>query len=113
VYSIQVGCIIMMHDMISPGAVSSTAEVTARLKTTRKALKLSQAALCRLTGISPQAWNNVETGDARIGLDNAIQLCDATGLTLDWVFRGIRSGMSTEIRTAIAEQETAEATGEA
>jgi transcriptional regulator with XRE-family HTH domain len=92
---------------------SSTPEVTARLKTTRKALKLTQAALCRLTGISAQAWNNVETGDARIGLDNAIQLCEATGLTLDWVFRGIRHNLPYEIRLAIEQQEAAEAKGEA
>ena len=100
----------MLPEMARPRVPSSAAEVTARLKTTRKALKLTQAALCRLTGISAQAWNNVETGDARIGLDNAIQLCDATGLTLDWVFRGIRHGLPHEVQIAIVRQEAADAT---
>jgi len=39
-----------------------------------RALKLSQARLCRLANINPQAWNNSETGKARLGLDSAMRL---------------------------------------
>ena len=53
--------------------------VAARLRLTRQALKLSQIDLCRITRISPQAWNNAETGDNLIGIANAVRLCHATG----------------------------------
>jgi len=80
---------------------TDTHHVAESLRLTREALDLTQAALCRITGISVQAWNNAETSDARIGVDNAIMLCQATGLTLDWIFRGIRAGLSGEFIEAI------------
>jgi transcriptional regulator with XRE-family HTH domain len=85
---------------------ADTLEVAGRLRTTREALKLTQAALCRLTGIAPAAWNNAETGDSRISLDKAKQLCDATGITLDWVYRGVKAGLPLPIATAIQELES-------
>jgi transcriptional regulator with XRE-family HTH domain len=90
--------------MVEP---TTTGEVADRLRLTREALRLKQAALCRITGISTSAWNNAETGDARIGLDNAILLCQATGVTLDWVFRGIRAGLPHPIAERISELERA------
>lgn len=87
---------------------AGTAEVAERLRISREALKLTQARLCRITGISAAAWNNAETGDARIGIDNAILLCDATGLTLDWVYRGRRETLDPDILEAIVRLETEE-----
>jgi DNA-binding XRE family transcriptional regulator len=46
----------------------------------------SQAGLCRIARISPQTWNNAETGDNLIGIGNAIKLCRATGITLGWIY---------------------------
>jgi transcriptional regulator with XRE-family HTH domain len=86
---------------------TTTGDVADRLRLTRESLRLKQAALCRLTGISTSAWNNAETGDARIGIDNAIALCQATGVTLDWIFRGIRSGLPHPIAERISELERA------
>jgi hypothetical protein len=40
-----------------------------------------------------QAWNNAETGDNLIGIANAMKLCRATGVTLDWIYRGVRSNL--------------------
>ncbi len=80
-------------------------DVSERLRVTRLALKLTQARLCRLAGINPQAWNNAETGDARLGLDSALKLCQATGLTLDWIYRGSRIGLPVEISEAIGRAE--------
>ena len=77
-------------------------EVAARLRITRLALKLTQRRLCQLTGLSTTAWNNAETGDSRIGVDSAILLCQATGVTLDWIYRGSRVGLPTGISEAIA-----------
>jgi transcriptional regulator with XRE-family HTH domain len=86
---------------------TGTDDVATRLRDTRIALKLTQAALCRMAGVSTAAWNNAETGDARIGLDNAILICQATGVTLDWIFRGIRSGLPLPINEAIGRIQSA------
>ena len=91
-------------------------EVAQRLRLTRQALGLSQAELCRrtgigrqaavllwnrLTGIGPAAWNNAETGDNRMGVDNAMELCRATGVTLDWIFMGHRGGLPQKLAVDI------------
>ncbi len=80
-------------------------DVATRLRITRLALKLTQRRLCELTGLSTSAWNNAETGDSRIGVDSAILLCQATGITLDWIYRGSRVGLPTGISEAIAQVE--------
>jgi transcriptional regulator with XRE-family HTH domain len=69
---------------------TSVADVADRLRLTRLAMGWSQAELCRRSGISPQIWNNAETGDNRISVDEAIKLCRITGVSLDWIYRGIR-----------------------
>ena len=76
-------------------------EVAQRLRLTRQALGLSQAELCRRTGIGPAAWNNAETGDNRMGVDNAMELCRATGVTLDWIFLGHRGGLPQKLAVDI------------
>jgi len=68
--------------------VSSAVEIGKRLKLVREALKMSQTALCRLASISPQAWNNAETGDNLLTVPNAVKLCRVTGVTMDWIYRG-------------------------
>jgi transcriptional regulator with XRE-family HTH domain len=72
--------------------------IAGRLLRTREAHKMNQAQWCRLVGIEPQAWNNYETGRRRISLDQAIKVCQATGVTTDWIYRGL---MSTSLPTAI------------
>jgi hypothetical protein len=64
-----------------------------RLRLIRQAVKLSHVDLCRTTSISPEAWNNAETGDNLIGIVNAKKLCGATGVTLDWIYQGVRSNL--------------------
>jgi transcriptional regulator with XRE-family HTH domain len=67
---------------------ASAVEIGKRLKLVREALKMSQTALCRLASISPQAWNNAETGDNLLTVPNAVKLCRVTGVTMDWIYRG-------------------------
>jgi transcriptional regulator with XRE-family HTH domain len=77
-------------------------EIAERLKRTRQALGMSQAQWCRLTGIEPQAWNNYEKGIRRISLEQAIRVCQATGVTTDWIYRGLMSsGLPVNIQTAL------------
>ncbi len=90
------------HAEMSAAHVTHAQEVAKRLLVSRLALKLTQARLCANTGISPQAWNNAQRGAARIGVDLAMQLCNETGLTLDWIYRGIRRGLPDGILEEIA-----------
>jgi DNA-binding XRE family transcriptional regulator len=76
-------------------------DIGERLRVTREALGLSQAELCRRLGISPAAWNNAETGDNRIGIDNAMLLCKTTGVTLDWIYLGHRGGLPQKLAVDI------------
>lgn len=52
------------------------------------AREISQAEFARLCDISPAAWNNAETGDNRLGLDNAINVSRRTGASLDYIYLG-------------------------
>lgn len=86
---------------------TSVPEIAARLALTRQALGKSQADLCRITGITTQKWNNAETGDNRISIPDAVRLCRATGVTMDWIYRGVRHGLPAVVLEAVARQENA------
>lgn len=71
----------------------SLAAVADRLRLIREATGLNKAAWSRLVGITPQAWNNVEGSKNlpaanRISLDQALLVCRATGVSLDFIYRG-------------------------
>jgi transcriptional regulator with XRE-family HTH domain len=86
---------------MAPNRPDSPHEIGQRLRLTRQALGLSQAELCRRTGIRPAAWNNAETGDNRIGIESAVELCKTTGVTLDWIFLGHRGGLPQKLAVDI------------
>lgn len=44
--------------------------------------------------VGVSTYNSWETGIARISIDEASLLCDAYGLTLDFIYRGKRDGLS-------------------
>ena len=71
--------------------------VAARLKQTREAVGRSQADWCRMVGITPQAWSNCEMGRNLISHEAALKICVATGVSLDWIYRGLRSGLPYEL----------------
>lgn len=52
-------------------------------------------------GFSPTQYNNWEKGSRRIPVDQAERLCDAYGLTLDFVYRGRLEGLSENARKAV------------
>jgi transcriptional regulator with XRE-family HTH domain len=59
-----------------------------RLRWTREALRLRQVDWCRGLATSQQTWNNFERGYSRISIKEALKVCDVTGVSLDWIFRG-------------------------
>lgn len=77
--------------------------VAERLRLTRLALDLSQAAFCHVAGISPQAYNNYERARQRPELEKAIALCRAHKLTLDWIYLGDPSGLPYPLAAAISD----------
>ncbi|MDI2110447.1 helix-turn-helix transcriptional regulator [Bradyrhizobium sp. Mp64] len=85
----------------------SNEAVAHRLKRTREAMKLTQAAWCRLVGIDAPQWNNYETGGRRITIDAALKVCKATGVGLNWIYRGMASDVPVNLATAIQAQERA------
>jgi transcriptional regulator with XRE-family HTH domain len=71
----------------------SLEEIAHRLVLTRQALEISQVLMAKRVGATPQAWNNYETGRKRISIDQALRLCIATGVDLDWIYRGEMDGI--------------------
>lgn len=69
------------------GMAESLKSLSARLKLTREALDLTPAELCRQIDCKPNRWSQYESGDRRITLEVANQLCDEFGLSLDWIYR--------------------------
>ena len=73
-----------------------------RLRLTRQALGLRQAALCRRTGIAPNTYNQWEKATIRPSLDQALRLVDEFGLTLDWIYLGATAALPAELAARIS-----------
>lgn len=88
---------------------SDVPSIARRIKLTREALGLSQAEICRRTGISPPAWNNYEKALGRPDLDPAFAIVRATGVTLDWLYFGDEAHLPLSVAEGIRriEDETA------
>ena len=73
----------------------SLKDIASRLETTRQALGLTAAELCRRTGIKPNQWSQFvnPSKKRRITLAATYRLRDEFGLTLDWVYDGDASGL--------------------
>jgi hypothetical protein len=70
-------------------------EIGQRLAAVRLAFSdLSQGAWAERHGFNPTQWNNWERGVRRIPVEAAEHLCEVYGLTLDFVYRGRRDGLS-------------------
>jgi hypothetical protein len=87
-------------------APESTEAVARRLELTRKAFDMKPAVWCEFVGISPSAWANVagtkyKPPSNRISVDAAIKICRATGVGLDWIFRGDRADVPQKVAIAL------------
>jgi transcriptional regulator with XRE-family HTH domain len=82
-----------MAALSTPPRPTSVDAIAARLRATREALDLNQSQFASGAGIAKNTYNMYEAGNGRPELDKAIQLCERYGLTLDWIYRGIRAGL--------------------
>jgi transcriptional regulator with XRE-family HTH domain len=62
-----------------------------------RALGDSQVRFAKRTGISPQAINNWVKGRSSPSLAQAIKICQRTGVTLDYLYRGDVSGLPAKL----------------
>jgi transcriptional regulator with XRE-family HTH domain len=75
--------------------------IAKRLKRFRDAQRMSQAEICRRTGIKPSAWSNYEQAFRRIPLDNAIELKRQFNLPIEWIYLGDTNGLTTTLSAAL------------
>jgi transcriptional regulator with XRE-family HTH domain len=70
-------------------------EIGKRLKALRIAsgYERNQKGFVDLIGIAPNAWSQYEAGTRLPTLDQADKIVVATGVTLDWIYRGNVSGL--------------------
>lgn len=61
--------------------------VAKRLAVMHDALGITQAEVCRATGIKPNRYSQYVSGKRPLTLDAAMKIADACGVTLDWLFR--------------------------
>ena len=78
---------------LKPTAPHHVRNVANRVRLTRAALELSQAEICRQTGITTSAWNNSETGDNRLSVNDTYKLRQVFKITSDWIYFGDKSGL--------------------
>ena len=71
----------------------SNTDIAKRIVALRTALGLNQSAFASLIEISQPAMNNYERGIRRPDLDVAVKIHQRTGITLDWLYLGNRSGL--------------------
>jgi DNA-binding XRE family transcriptional regulator len=83
--------------------------IAARLEVTRLALGFAtQAALSKAvgSGITPQRWNNYESGRDRLALNVALAICRKfPQVSLDWLYRGDKSVLRVAFSAAIDDAE--------
>jgi transcriptional regulator with XRE-family HTH domain len=75
----------------------SNPDIAMRLSALMEALGRNQAAFANLIGISQSALNNYLKGIRRPEIDVAINIQTKTGVTLDWLYLGDRSGLPSKM----------------
>ena len=88
------------------GTGENNKEIAARLALTRRALGYDRQtefveALNAVFSVSPQRWNNYETGRERIAVPVALALCDRFDLSFDWIYRAKRGELPARVLRAI------------
>lgn len=72
-----------------------------RLSLTRRVYGLAQKDFCAKAGLPTNTYNQYEKGKKRPTIENAIALCEHYDLTLDWIYRGVTTGLRFGIADAI------------
>lgn len=81
---------------------NTAAEIGARLEAMHAALSVSQADVCRATGISENRYSQYVNGKRPLTLDAALKIVGAYGVTLDWLFLGNPAALPAHIHKQLA-----------
>jgi transcriptional regulator with XRE-family HTH domain len=68
--------------------VATPKEIGKRLQSMHKALEITQADVCRATGMKPNRYSQYFNGERRLTMDAAIAIADHYPVTMDWLIRG-------------------------
>ena len=68
-------------------------EIARRLRMTRAVFDLTQGAFAAKAGLTASTYNRYERATRVPAIEQAIELCEAYGLTLDWIYRGVPDGL--------------------
>ena len=98
-----------MHGAQTPGMTQAIhkAEVGRRLRIAIEALGLSQAEVCRTMNVSPSKMGNWLRGDHYPDEWFIKRFCDRHGITTDWIYRGVVSGVASPVGDALWQAEQA------
>lgn len=72
----------------------SLKDIGRRISALRQVMQLNKTAFAELIGTSQPAVSQYESGVRRPELDVALRIRLRTGVTLDWLYEGDRSGLS-------------------
>lgn len=72
---------------------SSKKAIGRRLELTRESLGMAAGDFAAKAGVSKSAYSNYASGERAPTLKQALKLCAAYELTLDWLYRGDPSGL--------------------
>lgn len=75
--------------------------IGARIVQTREAMEMSAADFAKFLGLGSNTLSNYEVGYRRPDLDKAILMVQKTGITLDWIYLGDRSGLPHRIASKL------------
>lgn len=76
-------------------------EIAHRLRITREALGFTQLEFAGRAGIAGNTYNQYEKGKKLPSIKNAVALCEAHSLTLDWIFRNDPGNLPYRLADAI------------
>jgi transcriptional regulator with XRE-family HTH domain len=81
----------------STPAADTLTELGRRLRDYREALTMNQAEFAKGAGLAVNTYNQWEQGKKRPDVAGAARICDAHGLTLDYIYRGKTDGLPVAI----------------
>ena len=80
---------------------SDKEEVGSRVRLLREALGIRQGVFAARIGVAPNLLANVEAGGNYPNPKLAATICSEFGVTMDWLFRGVRAGVSSDVAQRI------------
>ena len=72
-----------------------------RLRAAREALGLKQKDIYEAIGVADNTYSQWETGKALVDITAAIRIADIFGITTEWIYRGVVSGLPDRIMAKV------------